>query len=64
MSDLLRTMDRFSDSTENLSLYIMQIAKLAEQLNGAISTIVGSIQDLERRVTQLETQARQTNAER
>lgn len=57
-ADLLNSLDRFSDSTENLSLYIMQIAKLADQMNRTVGSIVSSIDALEKRISALEDAAR------
>lgn len=54
MNDLLTELQRFSDTSENLSLYMMQIAKLGHQLNGAVDEIVRNVKSLDERVQRLE----------
>ena len=55
MSEVVATLRRYTDTMENVQLYLMQISSLITQLNCQIQVLGLNMQALERRISQLET---------
>ena len=54
MSETLATLRRYTDSMENVQLYLMPISNLIAQLNCQMQVLGLNMQALERRISRLE----------